>query len=202
MTAHRPLDLPASLLCHPTTPGPADTRLSVALAATQRDAIRGLELTYTLEGPLDELTLPAPAPPGPADGLWQHTCFEAFVGVSGESAYREFNFSPSGQWAAYRFSHPRQRDPAAESPFRPQIDWQTGERGLTMRVWLPLHALPPAMAGQGWDLGLSTVLESADGRLSYWALSHPGERPDFHHRGGWLPLPKPLDLFPTVSAPS
>ena len=38
--------------------------------------------------------------------------------------------------------------------------------------------LPP---GRSLRLGLSAVLEDADGVLSYWALRHPPGKPDFHH---------------------
>ena len=38
----------------------------------------------------------------------------------------------------------------------------------------------------------AAVVEETDGRLSYWALTHPAERPDFHHRDGFvLPLEHP-----------
>jgi hypothetical protein len=30
-------------------------------------------------------------------------------------------------------------------------------------------------------LGLSAVVEHADGARSYWALQHPPGKPDFHH---------------------
>jgi hypothetical protein len=30
-------------------------------------------------------------------------------------------------------------------------------------------------------LGLAAVIEDETSRLSYWALSHPAEKPDFHH---------------------
>jgi hypothetical protein len=30
-------------------------------------------------------------------------------------------------------------------------------------------------------LGLSAVLEEANGRKSYWALAHPPGKADFHH---------------------
>lgn len=31
-----------------------------------------------------------------------------------------------------------------------------------------------------FDIGVSCVVEDAQGNLSYWALSHHGDRPDFH----------------------
>jgi len=38
--------------------------------------------------------------------------------------------------------------------------------------------LPP---GRPLRLGLSAVVEDADGELSYWALRHPPGKPDFHY---------------------
>ena len=172
--------------------------LSVSLAVAGSEASTGLLLQYELQGDVRRLRLPAPVPPGPADGLWQHSCFEAFVGAAGDPAYREFNFSPSGQWAAYRFHDQRQRDLAAESAastLEPDIERNATDTGLSLRAWLPLRALPVPQPGQAWDLGLSAVIETLDGHLSYWALRHPGERPDFHHRGGWQTLPTLSGLF-------
>jgi hypothetical protein len=34
--------------------------------------------------------------------------------------------------------------------------------------------------------GLTAVLETSDQGLSYWALAHPGEKPDFHNSKGFL----------------
>jgi hypothetical protein len=39
-------------------------------------------------------------------------------------------------------------------------------------------------------LSVAAVLEDRRGALSYWALAHPSERPDFHHPHSfvfWLP---------------
>ncbi len=172
------------------------------MAAAGSEDGPGLLLHYTLQGPLASLRLPPPQPPGPADGLWQHSCFEAFIGLAGEAAYREFNFSPSGQWAAYRFSAERVREPSAETPVKPHMDLQTTADGLSLRVWLPLQALPPVVPGRHWDLGLTAVIETTDGQLSYWALQHPGKRPDFHHRSGWQPqLSLPAHFLPVTPSP-
>lgn len=184
------------LSCHPATPCPVALRVTAAWAAVGSEDGPGLLLHFALEGDTAGLRLPPPIEPGPADGLWQHTCFEAFVGASGDPAYREFNFAPSGQWAAYRFADTRERDRANETPVRPHIEPLTRADGLSMRVWLPLRALPPVRHDQSWELGLSAVIETTDGQLSYWALHHPGQRPDFHHRGGWLPQPELPALFP------
>ena len=163
---------------HPATPGTVVHRLDVSLA----DAPDGWRLSYRLVGALHALRLPAPAEhPGPTDGLWRHTCFEAFVGAAGHPRYREFNFSPSGDWAAYAFSAERQRDPASPTGPAPRIACAHDARTLTLDVWLPADALPAA----GGLLGLSAVVETTDGTLSYWALAHPRAQPDFHHPVGW-----------------
>lgn len=190
------------LQCHPATPCSVPLRLRVCLTAAGSEDGPGLLLQYTLQGPLAGLRLPPPQASGPADGLWQHSCFEAFLGLAGEAAYREFNFSPSGQWAAYRFSGERVREPSAAPPVKPDLDLQTTADGLSLRVWLPLQALPPVEPGRPWDLGLTAVVETTDGQLSYWALQHPGERPDFHHRGGWLlQLELPALFLPVTPSP-
>lgn len=196
---HRPPALAVDLICHPATPCGVPLRLQVSLAAAGSEDGPGLLLHYALSGDVTALRLPAPAAPGPADGLWQHSCFEAFVGASGDTAYREFNFSPSGQWAAYRFSSERVRDPASETPIAPHMSWQSSVDGLSLQVWLPLLALPPVVPGRPWDLGLTAVIETVDGQLSYWALRHSGTRPDFHHRGGWLTRPELPALFLPVT---
>lgn len=147
----------------------------------------GLWLDYALTGDLDGLLLPAPQVPGHADGLWRHTCLEAFVIEDDGRAYREFNFSPTGQWAHYRFSNQRVPDLAPAVPLAaPMCEWRTTPGLLSLRARLP--ALP-ASPDTDRRLGLSAVLEHRDGRLSYWALAHPAARPDFHDPAGWRTLP-------------
>lgn len=174
--------------------------IRVQLATDERKNAPGLLLQYRLDADLRGLRLPARAEPGPRDGLWQHTCFELFVGLQGDPAYREFNFSPSGQWAAYHFSQPRERDLATEAPVEPELNLQTHPDGLSLGVWLPRSALPASDAT--WELGLSAVIESTDGMLSYWALHHPGECPDFHHRDGWQPMHDLTALFQSDPSPT
>jgi hypothetical protein len=165
-----------TLQSHPGTP--AGVAISLAVHVDVRDSEWVLE--YRLLGPIAALRIPPSASAGPADGLWQHTCFEAFVAAEGEAAYREFNFSPSGRWAVYRFQAKRVRDPEADAT-RPALQVSTTEDSLQLTARLPLSSLP---VGHNLRLGLCAVIEEDDGRLSYWALEHPAPRPDFHHRDG------------------
>lgn len=182
---------PHRLVCHPATPCELPIRIEVQLALAGSEAGPGLLLRYDVLGDTTDLRLPPTTNPGRTDGLWQHTCFEAFVGLGGDPHYREFNFSPSGQWAAYRFHSERKRDLTAEHPVvQPHIECDASAGVLGLQAWLPLHALPAPSTAGSWLVGLCAVIETADGELSYWALQHPSTRPDFHHRGGWQNLPE------------
>ena len=139
---------------------------------------------------MDKLHIPAPQPPGAADGLWQSTCCEAFVAAADGTEYREFNLSPSGQWAAYRFRAYRERDAAFVPPFAPQSDFQRLADGFRMTALLAPELLPPATVLQ---IGLTLVLEASDGSRSYWALAHCAAQPDFHLRQSFtLTLARPI----------
>jgi hypothetical protein len=179
------------------------------VVAETREAAPGWLLRYTLNGPVALLTIPAPQRSGPADGLWRHTCFEAFVGAARGTAYREFNFSPSGQWAAYSFRAERIRDEQDECHrhhFTPRLDRPQGdEQALVLEAWLPTQALPAALNGEPLFIGLNAVIETRDGQLSYWALNHPLDQPDFHHAAGrrcWLPHLSSVVSHPQPTAPS
>ena len=101
------------------------------------------------------------------DGLWRQTCFEVFVARKGSRAYREYNLSPSLEWAAYEFSAYRKR--SGRKIGRPR--WNGRVATIAARGCL--------------QIGLSAVIEETSGALSYWALRHPPGKPDFHDRRGF-----------------
>lgn len=176
-------DYPLTLLCHPATPAPV-VRAIEAGATMHADG--GLSLAFRVWGDMARLLIPMTGASERTDLLWEHTCFEAFVAGAGDSAYREFNFSPSGQWAAYAFSDYRQRDETLLPIEAPQIASRLFAGRLEVEAWLAPGGLP-ACAG-GLQIGLAAVVEAADvvdGSHSYWALHHPAQRPDFHHRNAF-----------------
>lgn len=160
-----------------------------------------LSFSYCLFGDIARLRIPTKTPQGRYDGLWEHTCFEAFVAIATQPDYLEFNFSPSGQWAAYAFSTYRHPSPRPFSPEPPAICTRQSDGRLEVDATLPLDALPENGAHASLLIGLSAVIESADtveGSHSYWALHHPVDRPDFHHRAGFALI---LPAHPTQSNP-
>lgn len=142
----------------------------------------GLRFTFRLDGDLKRLRLPLPASTARRDGLWRHTCCEAFLALPGEPAYREFNFSPSGEWAAYAFSAYRQPLPDDFMPEAspPSIRVGHDAAGLCLEALLAPFWLPGTASGA--DIGLSVVIETVDGALSCRALRHVAPQPDFHQR--------------------
>ena len=136
----------------------------------ERDGLL-LWLRFVVEGETDRITWPVEAEQGRADDLWRHTCFEVFV--AGDDGYVEYNLSPSGQWASYRFDGPRAGMRRADEVAAVLgLDGAFDLVALEAQIELPLGAK---------RLGLSAVIETADGSMSYWALAHPSAKPDFHH---------------------
>ena len=168
---------------HPNTPCRAFKDIDVEVT---RVSSRELELVYRATGSVGDVKLPQMAVPERADELWRNTCFEVFIKTLGSHSYSEFNFSPSRRWAAYGFDDTRlgmrNLDVAV-----PSLTLQVNAEFLILTASLdPGHAGPLRLA-------VSAVIETIDGQLSYWALTHPGERPDFHDPDGFvldLPAPK------------
>ena len=173
---------------HPDTPQPAITGIQVTATFTKTGA---LTLTYTLTANLTHLRILETTTPSRANDLWRHTCFEAFLQGDDAPAYREFNFSPSGQWQAYAFSDYRQGGPLEPAP-APTFERNDTANQITLTCILPAEALPK---GTQLHVGLTAVMEAADGSegsFSYWSLRHPPGKPDFHHTHGFaLTLERP-----------
>lgn len=168
-----------ALAPHPDTPSGAVRRVSAGVAKAPDGKLR---VTYVLDADLERLRIPAARPPRPAEGLWRHTCCEIFIRRKGSSDYREFNFAPSGEWAAYAFERYRERGPdLADAGFDPEIAVYRSDKRLQLDAVIPLDRLWPPRAGTGLSIALAAVIEDRDGALSYWALRHPPGKPDFHH---------------------
>ena len=161
----------AALERHPASPCAA---LRGIRATLTRSADGRLEVTYRIEGDLDRVHIPPPRPPRVADRLWEHTCCELFIADLAGPGYREFNFSPSGEWAAFRFTAYRDGASFPGGEVKIGIERATGVLGLTAQIELKETGT--------LRIGLSAVIEEIDGARSYWALRHAPGKPDFHHR--------------------
>lgn len=142
-----------------------------------------LQIVYAVHGFNLDLHVPTPHVPAPADALWKTTCCEVFLGSLGQTGYREFNFSPSGQWASYDFSDTRQRAATSFDCPAPQILFERNDDLLKLTATLPSAALPKA---DTLRIAVSVILQANDSHLAYWALAHPPGQPDFHHHAGFV----------------
>jgi hypothetical protein len=59
-------------------------------------------------------------------------------------------------------------------------------RGLVLEAVTYLEELPMPRPGSPLRAGAAAVIEEKNGRLTHWALAHPAEQPDFHHRLGFV----------------
>jgi len=181
------------LIAHPAAA--AAGRVAVELVAQQNI----LRVEYEIES-VDAIILPSrrAAVVQRCDELWRHTCCELFaapaalVATAQGGAYREFNFSPCGDWAAYAFDSPRcgMRSLALDEAPRVKQSARTaatpiGEPSgpalaLSVEVELPRSAVAdyPFL----WP---TVVIETTLG-ISYWALRHHGPQADFHQVENFL----------------
>ena len=152
-------------------------------------AIEGtkLILNFDIFGPLETLLVHSQAQiPKFRDNLWKETCFELFCARPNENSYREFNLSPSGDWAVYDFrSYRVVANPKVEGT--PQSIVLGHEvRQCACKVELGSDLLPAGCASwQDLEFGIAAVLELRNGQISHWAPSHPKPVADFHYRANF-----------------
>lgn len=140
-------------------------------------------LRYRLDG-CEDVVVPLPRGAIRADDLWRTTCFELFL-ADPNGHYREYNFSPDGRWAAYRFAGYRKRIGDFHPVTDPVIAIDKGQSVLTATVFLAGDEVTNAA-----HAALTAVIEEKRGRLSYWAARHSGLQPDFHEPTCFvLPVP-------------
>ena len=158
-----------SLFLHPDcAPGPVQS-VSAALLPVES----GCEVRFVLRGAMEQIILPPPQATGRSDNLWQNTCFEIFWQQQGETAYREFNLSPSTRWACYDFDDYRlnARDGSVEAV---AIDCRHTPEELILDAQITVPLPFPAA------IGITAVVELDDGALQYWSLAFAQGKPDFH----------------------
>lgn len=174
---------------HPSSTCDAVRALAVELGLA---APTVLAVGYEISGDLDRLRIPDPDAGLDPARLWEHTCFELFVAHPEDEPYVEHNLSPSGQHAVFGFSAYRQR--VADPPLSAESSIAVAPGRISLRATVSI----PAWAARGARIAPTAVIEDAEGGLSYWALHHPGARPDFHHRDGFV-LSLAFDPSPTIT---
>lgn len=170
------------LTCHPETPPLAIEKVEAQLIRLPGKGGTGggnLLARYRITG-IGQLILPPFTGRGRDDELWKHSCAELFLAPD-TNGYREYNFAPSGRWAAYDFRDYRKSAGNYEPLELPEITVRAGDTMVVLDAKLNSREVTGFIRAN-----LSMVIEETGGHLSYWALSHPGTRPDFHHPASFL----------------
>lgn len=170
------------LSAHPTTQSDSIQRLDVRLSFPSPGFVT---LLYTLRADMSRIRVGSEVAPGPADGLWKHTCFEAFIQPGGSRGYYEFNFAPTQQWAVYRFDSYREGMTPMDLASPPDISIEKAPDHLVLQTTFPLPVSAAASAARRTKLALAAVVEEDSGRLCFWSGRHPQGKPDFHHPDGF-----------------
>jgi hypothetical protein len=165
-------------MCHPESRNAAVRSVGACVRRAPSDT---LAITYTIEGDLTRLRVPPRRRPRIARELWQHTCCECFVALKDGPGYHEFNFAPSGEWAAYAFAKYREGESLADEALNPRIAVHSAAERLELDASIPLDRLSAMHPRHGIALALAAVVEDERGVLSFWALNHAPGKPDFHH---------------------
>jgi hypothetical protein len=156
-----------SLYRHPDAPPGAVQAIEAELERMPGGAVA----IFRVRGDISKLVIPPPATPQRADELWRTTCFELFVAADGDG-YREYNFSPSGEWAAYEFDGYRSDMRNAPAEIESELYQEKNELQFSAEI-----------KGEFADpshVGLTAVIEEKDGAIRYWATSFAPGKPDFH----------------------
>jgi hypothetical protein len=173
-----------ALACYPTTPTDAVRGIDVCVERAQSGA---LVFRYVLRAEMLHVRVPPLARAARADGLWKHTCFEAFIAPAGASdSYYELNFSPSRQWAIYSFEAYRHGMSPVDAMAPPALALRHFDDRLELDATLGLTDLEEFQAARTLKLAVTAVVEDDSGTLSYWALKHAPGKPDFHHPDGFV----------------
>lgn len=150
---------------------------SLELLASVVIDIKKISLEFTLTGDIKNISLPGFKTLDRKIGLWESTCFELFL-LSNDMSYYEFNFSPDGNWNCFYFD--KKGDPLEESKCD-LIDFKTSTEASTYKLSIEIDLCSMKQnftKNSDFKFNLASVLDS--GELSYWALDHGQEKPNFH----------------------
>ena len=152
-------------------------------AARRRNTIY---IRFVLAGNLGAVALSAlNANPARKNELWMATCFEFFLAIKYNPQYWEFNMSPSGDWNVYAMDAYRQVGMREETRIqRLPFEVQKEADGLSLEIAVSLDAI--IAREKLIEVGVACVIQSMNGKESYWALVHPRPEADFHARESFI----------------
>ncbi|OUR97188.1 hypothetical protein A9Q84_12745 [Halobacteriovorax marinus] len=141
-----------------------------------------LEIEFIVKGNIKNLHLPKSLDETKrVIGLWESSCFECFILNNETLSYYEFNYSPEGHWNCFYF--PKPKAPLKQSPNFEEATCVINltDQTFSLKTTIDLYNfLPGFWKKEAMSFGLTSVIE-CDEKLSYWAISHIDEKPNFHN---------------------
>ncbi len=173
-----------SLVLYPESSGNGVRTIDVRVRQERPGA---LIFQYVLRAAdMPRICVPPMRLPSRADELWKHTCFEAFIATADTPRYYELNFSPSREWAIYSFDAYRHGMSPLDVTLPPELSVRRFDDRLELDATVRLPELNASQSARALQLALGAVVEDESGTLSYWALKHAADKPDFHHSDGFV----------------
>ena len=144
-----------------------------------------LIIQFVVTGEIDRLKIPPISEtPQRRVGLWETTCFELFLGSTGQENYWEINLSSSGDWNVFRLD--RYRENLREEPVIEILPSQVEQQGDRMTIDVTLDIQKLGLCRDTIELSATSVLEETTGNISHWAVVHAGTTADFHLRKSFV----------------
>ncbi len=170
----------------PLQPHPQSAKQPIELNCTVGRENEAISVAFQLTDQHSQVLLSSSNRGERIKGLWEQTCFEFFFAEPDASNYWEVNLSPSTAWNVFSFESNRSGMSTEEQlqhlPITTSLDENTGIFSLATK--LPLDKLP--ITNSMVHVGVAAVIQTKDGKQSYWALFHPNAHPDFHDRGSFV----------------
>ncbi|MBK25551.1 MAG: hypothetical protein CME70_16260 [Halobacteriovorax sp.] len=147
-----------------------------------------LKVAFELKGDLSNILLPKPlVNPSRVIGLWESTCFEMFVKNSSGDEYFEFNVSSAYNWNLFYFPSIKARLKEYTNISNLAVSAVKKEDSFCLKFWIALDKFPSGFwESDNMKIGLTAVIENKTGPLSYWALAHKEDKPNFHHMDSFI----------------
>lgn len=166
-------------------PFPSDESLDLAITGLIRRNGNKIDITYTISGEIQIINIQGKEDNlARRDNLWKETCLEIFLNPEGSEHYWEVNLSPSGHWNVYRFDEYRKGMKEESDMNDLPVSVERTDAALLLSAHIDMENL---ISGENpLYVGISSVVKSRKGTISYWALTHPGSEPDFHSRDSFL----------------
>ena len=147
-----------------------------------------LSVYFFITGKTEEILFPKlTGHPTRKDDLWKATCFEIFLAIPHQPSYWEFNLSPSGDWNVYHMDEYRRVGFREETQIQ-QLLFSVRKESGRISVGSSVDISPIISIEHPIEVGITSVIQSSDGRETYWALTHPNPQPDFHLRKSFILL--------------